>query len=134
MRPDAGAPLAEGMYRPLTEPVEAWHFAMRWLPEESGRRHLDLKFTVDGIFNAVLFWHTLELAPGVTVSSAPRLGSCAGTVLVMEMNTAPPHELSFLAWRSHGNATITVAEKTSSNLSTQRVPKPGSICHCYMLN
>ena len=27
----AGAPLAEGLYRPLTEPVEGWHFNMRCL-------------------------------------------------------------------------------------------------------
>ena len=74
----AGAPLAEGMYRPLMEPVEAWHFSMRCPPEESGRKHLDMHFTADGIFNAVLFWHTLELAPGVTISSAPALVSGTG--------------------------------------------------------
>ena len=66
------------MYRPLTEPVEAWHFSMRCPPEESGRKSLDMHFIEDGIFNAVLFWHTLELAPGVTISSAPALVSDAG--------------------------------------------------------
>ena len=69
----AGAPLAGGMYHPLTEPVEAWHFNMRCPPEESGRKSLDLSFTADGIFNAVLFWYTLQLTPDITISSAPML-------------------------------------------------------------
>ena len=59
------------MYRPLTEPMEAWHFNMRSPPEESGRSSLDLSFTADGIFNAVLFWFTLQLTPDITISSAP---------------------------------------------------------------
>ncbi len=67
----AGAPLAEGMYRPLTEPVEAWHFNLRCPPEESGRKSLDLAFTADGIFNAVLFWYRLQLTPDISISSAP---------------------------------------------------------------
>lgn len=72
---NAGAPLAGGMYRSLTDPIEAWHFNMRCPPEESGRKSLDLSFTADGIFNAVLFWYTLELTPNITISSAPALST-----------------------------------------------------------
>ena len=75
----AGVPLADGMYRPLTEPVEAWHFNMRCPPEESGHNTLDLAFTSDGIFNAVLFWYTLQLTPDITISSAPVISNgCSG--------------------------------------------------------
>ena len=63
------------MYRPLTEPIEAWHFNMRCPPEESGRKSLDLSFTADGIFNAVLFWYTLQLTPDIAISSAPMLSN-----------------------------------------------------------
>ena len=66
------------MWRPLSEPVEAWHFAMRCPPEESGHKTVDIHFTADGIFNAVLFWYMLELAPGITLSSAPVSGSTLG--------------------------------------------------------
>ena len=65
-------PLAEGMYRPLSEPVEAWHFDMACPPQDSGRRTLDVTFTADGICNAVVFWYELRLCEGVTLSSAPR--------------------------------------------------------------
>ena len=68
------------MYRPLTEPVEAWHLSMRCPPEESGRRSLDLAFTADGVFNAVLFWFTLQLTPDITISSAPAVSSAASGV------------------------------------------------------
>ncbi len=71
----AGAPLAGGMCRPLTEPIEAWHFNMRCPLEESGRKSLDLSFTADGIFNAVLFCYTLQLTPDIAISSAPMLST-----------------------------------------------------------
>lgn len=51
---------------------------MRCPPEESGRKTVDIHFTADGIFNAVLFWYTLELAPGITLSSAPISGRAPG--------------------------------------------------------
>ena len=34
----AGAPLADGMYTPLTAPVEAWHFDLAAPPEDSDRK------------------------------------------------------------------------------------------------
>ncbi|BDA48465.1 Protein arginine N-methyltransferase 7 [Coccomyxa sp. Obi] len=66
-----GVPLGEGLYRPLSEPVEAWHFDVRCPPDESGRKTIDVEFTSDGICNAVVFWFTLELIDGITISSAP---------------------------------------------------------------
>jgi protein arginine N-methyltransferase 7 len=68
----AGVPLAESMYRPLSEPVEAWHFDITCPPQDSGRRTLDVAFTSDGICNAVVFWYELRLCEGATLSSEPR--------------------------------------------------------------
>ena len=62
----AGVRLAEGMYQPLSEPVEAWYFDMACPPQDSGRRTLDIAFTADGICNAVVFWYELHLAEGIT--------------------------------------------------------------------
>ena len=77
----AGVPLGEGMYRALSAPVEAWHFDMRCPPEDSGARTLDFEFTADGVCNAVVFWHTLQLAEGVSLSSAPGEGHPASGML-----------------------------------------------------
>lgn len=59
------------MYRPLSEPIEAWHFDFMCPPEESGRKTVDIEFTADGRFNAVVFWYTLHLGQGITLSSGP---------------------------------------------------------------
>jgi hypothetical protein len=67
----AGVPLAEGMYRPLSAAVEAWHFDFACPPDESGRKTLDLEFAADGRFNAVIFWYTLHLGDGITLTTAP---------------------------------------------------------------
>lgn len=78
----AGVPLGEGLYRPLSEPIEAWHFDMRCPPEESGRNTIDVEFTSDGICNAVVFWYTLELIDGITISSAPGASSAPGQIKI----------------------------------------------------
>ena len=70
----AGVPLAGGMYRALSAPIEAWHFDMRCPPEDSGRKTLDFEFTADGVCNAVVFWYTLQLSEGISLSSAPGEG------------------------------------------------------------
>jgi len=36
----AGAPLAAGMYTPLSEAVEAWHFDLAAPPEDSDRKYV----------------------------------------------------------------------------------------------
>lgn len=68
----AGVPLAEGMFRPLSAPVEAWHFDMACPPEDSGRRTLDVEFAAGGVCNSVVFWFELQLCDGVVISSAPQ--------------------------------------------------------------
>lgn len=78
----AGVPLGEGLYRPLSQPQEAWHFDMRCPPEESARKTLDTEFTADGVFNAVVFWFTLHLFDGVTISSGPCASSAPGQQLL----------------------------------------------------
>ena len=67
----AGTALEEGMYLPLSDPVEAWHFDLRTPPEDSERKALDLSFTARGRFNAVLFWFKLHLIDGIEFSTGP---------------------------------------------------------------
>ena len=67
----AGCPLGEGMYEALSEPVEAWHFDFMDPPTSSEKKHLDLTFTAEGRFNAVLFWYTLHLGGGIELSTGP---------------------------------------------------------------
>ena len=62
------------MYKPLSEPQEAWHFDFRDSPASSERKQLDVTFTAEGRFSAVLFWFTLDLGSGVQLSSAPDAG------------------------------------------------------------
>ena len=71
-KPYAGAPLAEGMYTSLSEPVEAWHFDMLAPPEDSARKTIDLTFTGGGNFNALVFWFELQLVDGITLSTSPQ--------------------------------------------------------------
>ena len=42
---DAGIPLTENMFTPLSEAMEVWHFDMLSPPEESDRKTLDVTFT-----------------------------------------------------------------------------------------
>jgi hypothetical protein len=67
----AGVPLAESMYVPLSEPVEAWHFSMLNPPLESESKTLDLAFTRDGRFNAVVFWYELRLIDDIVINTGP---------------------------------------------------------------
>ena len=67
----AGCPLGKGMYEALSEPVEAWHFDFMDPPTSSEKKHLDLTFTAEGRFNAVLFWYTLHLGGGIELSTGP---------------------------------------------------------------
>ena len=78
----AGVPLGKGLYRPLSEPVEVWHFDMRCPPEESGRKTVDVEFVSDGVCNAVVFWFGLELIDGITISSAPGRSSAPGQTTI----------------------------------------------------
>ena len=70
----AGAPLAENMFRPLSEPMEAWHFDLGNPPQESARKTLDVAFTQSGRFNAVVFWFELQLGDGITLCTKPGCG------------------------------------------------------------
>lgn len=71
----AGAPLADNLFRPLSKPLEAWHFDLGSPPQESARRTLDVEFTASGRFNAVVFWFELQLGPGIQISTRPSCGA-----------------------------------------------------------
>lgn len=60
------------MYTPLADPVEAWHFDLLAPPEDSARKTIDLTFTADGHFNALVFWFELQLVDGITLSTSPQ--------------------------------------------------------------
>ncbi|KAK9825810.1 hypothetical protein WJX74_009582 [Apatococcus lobatus] len=70
----SGAPLADDLFRPLSGPLEVWHFDFGNPPQESARRTLDVEFTQMGRFNAVVFWFELHLGFGITVSTKPGCG------------------------------------------------------------
>ena len=67
----AGTPLAPGMYVPLSEPAEVWHFDLRSPPEDSAERTLDLTLARAGVLNAVAFWFKLHLIDGIELSTGP---------------------------------------------------------------
>ena len=67
-----GASLAEGFYRPLSAPREAWHFALAAPPSDAEHKILDLGFDTSGRFNAVVFWYELDLGGGHRLSTGPR--------------------------------------------------------------
>lgn len=71
-RPCAGAPLAAGMFRPLSAPQEAWHFTMASPPEDAESKTLDVTFTAGGRLNAVVFWFELDLGHGFRLSTGPQ--------------------------------------------------------------
>eukprot|EP00884_Botryococcus_braunii_P006992 jgi/Botrbrau1/16294/Bobra.0066s0063.1 len=49
--------------------LHRWHPA--YTAESSARKTLDVTFTCDGIWNAVVFWFKLKLAEGIEISTAP---------------------------------------------------------------
>jgi type III protein arginine methyltransferase len=59
------------MYVPLSEPMEVWYFDLRAPPQDSARKTLDVEFTRDGTWNAVMFWFKLELAEGIELCTGP---------------------------------------------------------------
>ena len=67
----SGTPLAPGMYKPLSEPAEVWHFDLRSPPEDSAERTLDLSLTRPGVLNAIVFWFKLHLIDGIELSTGP---------------------------------------------------------------
>lgn len=72
-RRHAGAPLADDIWKQLSQPQEAWHFDFRSPPDCSDHKTLDLTFTADGKFNAVLFWYRLRLIEGVEICTSPQM-------------------------------------------------------------
>ncbi len=82
----AGAPLAPGMYRPLSAPAEAWHFVMAAPPDAAASKTLDVTFTADGRCNAVVFWYALDLGGGRHLSSGRHVSGAGGGP-----PGAPPH-------------------------------------------
>lgn len=68
---DAGVPLADGFFRPLSAPQEAWHFAMAAPPQDAESKTLDLTFTAGGRLNAIVFWFELDLGGGIRLNTGP---------------------------------------------------------------
>jgi hypothetical protein len=64
-------PLAGGLFRPLSEPQEAWHFVMASPPQDAETKTLDVTFTADGRLNAIVFWFELDLGSGIRLSTGP---------------------------------------------------------------
>lgn len=86
--PQAGVPLGDGMYVPLSDPVEVWHFDFLAPPDASDTRHVDFSFTADGNFNAVVFWFDLQLTPDVCISTGPA-GLASGRLAKPVKSCAP---------------------------------------------
>lgn len=68
-----GLPLSPEHYKDLSDVFEVWHFDFYNPPEETARKVVDLTFTSQGIFNAMLFWYELDLGNGITFSTAPKI-------------------------------------------------------------
>lgn len=79
----AGAPLADGMYRPLSRPQEAWHFVMAAPPEDAESKTLDVTFTASGRLNAVVFWFELDLGSGIKLSTGPQATAAGAADLLL---------------------------------------------------
>lgn len=67
----------------LTNPFSVFRFDLNdratvksTSPVNGNSKVIDVKISADGVANAVVFWHVLDLAPGVTVSTAPGTNSC----------------------------------------------------------
>ena len=84
------------MWGALSEPLEAWHFDFRSPPDSSDHKTLDVTFTKDGRFNAVVFWYTLRLFEGIEISSGPHV----------QPNGEPPSQYGF--WNVNPSAAWTV--------------------------
>jgi hypothetical protein len=77
----AGVPLADGLFRPLSQPQEAWHFVMASPPQDAETKTLDVTFTADGRLNAIVFWFELDLGSGIRLSTGPEAVSAGAQVM-----------------------------------------------------
>lgn len=77
----AGAPLADGLFRPLSAPQEAWHFVMASPPQDAETKTLDVTFTADGRLNAIVFWFELDLGSGIRLSTGPEAMSAGANLM-----------------------------------------------------
>ena len=76
----AGVPLADGLFRPLSQPQEAWHFVMASPPQDAETKTLDVTFSADGRLNAIVFWFELDLGGGVRLSTGPEAVSAGAAM------------------------------------------------------
>ena len=66
-----GAPWDKEAVRPLSAPIPVWYFNFSAPPESSDVKNVDVEFTAEGRFNAVMFWYDLHLWGDVHLSSGP---------------------------------------------------------------
>ena len=106
----AGVPLADGLFRPLSEPQEAWHFVMASPPQDAETKTLDVTFSAGGRLNAIVFWFKLDLGSGVRLSTGPQAvsagghmmpdASCPGSSNTVFANDALSYHPTFQAFQS----------------------------------
>ncbi len=68
-----GPPLDQSKVKTLSEPVPVWYFDFKSPPESSDVKNIDVEFTKEGIFNAVMYWYDLHLWGDVHLSSGPEV-------------------------------------------------------------
>jgi type III protein arginine methyltransferase len=66
-----GPPLDQNKVKVLSEPVPVWYFDFKSPPESSDVKNIDVEFTTEGRFNAVMYWYDLHLWGDVHLSSGP---------------------------------------------------------------
>ena len=72
-----GPPWEKDAVRALSEPVAVWYFDFGSPPESSDVKNVDVEFTSDGKFNAVMFWYDLHLWGDVHLSTGPEAATAA---------------------------------------------------------
>ena len=65
----SGIEVDKNAFVELSKPMEIWHFDLLNPPEQSETKFVDLEFTREGCFNAVLFWFDLNLIDDVKIST-----------------------------------------------------------------
>lgn len=65
----SGTSLNLDAIQPLSDPVAVWYFDFGAPPTKSDTKIIDVEFTADGRFNAVMYWYELNLFGDITLST-----------------------------------------------------------------
>lgn len=74
-----GPPLDQSKIKTLSEPVPIWYFDFKSPPESSDVKNVDVEFTKEGRFNAVMYWYDLHLWGDVHINSGPEVAKSTTT-------------------------------------------------------